>query len=122
MKQDEKSERRRFRRVSVELPVRMSTVDPEDDPGSGDPSFQVSAAVCLNLSRGGALLRAEEAVESGRRLLLELEMADGEYADLIGRVVWAKRTQASAVSGGEMRLGIEWIQGGVEAITHHARL
>ena len=122
MNAEDYSERRRYPRISVELPVRMSTVDPEDDPGTGDPSFQASDAVCLNLSRGGALLRTEEPVASGKRLLLELEMGDGGQADLIGRVVWARRTQDSADAEGDMCLGIEWVQGGVEALTQHAQL
>jgi len=116
------SERRRYRRVSVALPVRMSTVEPEHDLESGDPCFQASEAVCLNVSHGGALIRTEEGVESGKRLLLELDLADGRQADLMGRVVWAKQLQCSTDTDGGMHLGIEWIQGGQETLSQRLAL
>ena len=119
MKTVDPSERRRYRRVPVTLPVRVSTVDPEYDPGTGDPCFQVSEAVCLNVSRGGALIQTEDNVNSGKRLLLELELADGRQAELMGRVVWAKHSQHSTDTAGEMHLGIEWIQGGQETASQH---
>jgi hypothetical protein len=116
------SERRRYRRVSVALPVRMSTVEPEYDLESGVPCFQASEAVCLNVSRGGALVRAEEGVMSGKRLLLELDLADGRQAELMGRVVWATRSQHATDTDGEMHLGIEWIPGGQETLSQHLAL
>jgi hypothetical protein len=116
------SERRRYRRVSVALPARMSTVEPEYELESGDPYFRASEAVCLNVSRGGALVRAEEGVESGKRLLLELDLADGRQAELMGRVVWAKRSQHATDTDGETHLGIEWIQGGQDTLSQHLAL
>ena len=115
-------ERRRYHRVSVALPVRMSTVEPEYDTESGDPCFQASEGVCLNVSRGGALVRAEEGVKSGNRLLLELDLADGRQADLMGRVVWAKQLQCSTDTDGGTHLGIEWIQGGQETLSKQLAL
>ena len=110
-------ERRRYHRVSVALPVRMSTVEPEYDTESGDPCFQASEGVCLNVSRGGALVRAEEGVKSGNRLLLELDLGDGQQAELLGRVVWASHPQYSTDTDGEIHLGIEWSQGGQTTLT-----
>ncbi len=116
------SERRRYRRVSVALPVKMSTVEPEHDPEIGDSCLQASEAVCLNVSRGGALIRADEAVRSGKKLRLELDLANGRIAELMGRVVWAKRTQEASDTEGNMRLGIEWMQGGQETLIQHFAL
>ena len=51
------AERRRHPRVPVELPVRLSTIDPEIDPRTGRPYFRASREMCANLSRGGLFIR-----------------------------------------------------------------
>lgn len=57
----ERRERRRHDRVAWTTRVRVSTIDPEIDGGTGRPFFRACEEECTNLSRGGALVRTHEA-------------------------------------------------------------
>ena len=67
----------RYSRLSVRVPVRISSIDPEFDPTTGKPFFYTSEEVCLNLSRGGAFVATGDGIAPGRRLLVELDLPDG---------------------------------------------
>jgi len=44
-------------RVPLNAPVRISTIDPETDPGTGRRFFRSSDEVCANVSRTGLFIR-----------------------------------------------------------------
>jgi Tfp pilus assembly protein PilZ len=80
----------RYRRVAVRVDVRISTIDPETDPTTGIPYFRTSEETCANVSRGGAYVETSEIVSPGRRLLVELQLPDGDRIQAVGRVAWSK--------------------------------
>lgn len=88
-----------YSRVSVRVPVRVSSIDPEIDPITGAPYFLNFDEVCLNLSRGGAFVSTAEGIAPGRRMLVEIEMPDGTSIQSVGQVVWSR----VAVPGQEPR-------------------
>lgn len=82
---------RRFPRVPVKVPVRVSTIDPETDPHTGRSYFRASHEVCSNLSEGGAFIHTLDPPEPGRRLLVEIHVPHRGPIETIGRVAWARR-------------------------------
>jgi len=83
--------RRRDPRVDVCAPVRISTIDPETDPGTGRRFFRSTSEFCANVSRHGLFIRTAEPLEPGRRLLVELKLPGGAAVDAVGRVAWVKK-------------------------------
>ena len=99
----------RYRRVEVNVGVRISTIDPETDPETGAPYFRTSEETCANVSRGGAYVETSERVSPGRRLLVELELPSGEPVQTVGRVAWT-RAQIRGADGAERTgVGIEFL-------------
>jgi hypothetical protein len=103
--------RRRHQRISAELGVRISTIEPERDPWTGRPFFRATREVCINVSRGGAFVKVAEPLDPGRRLLIEVHLPDGKPVEAIGRVAWTKRIMTPHTRGGECGIGIEFIGG-----------
>lgn len=95
---------RREPRVPLHAPVRISTIDPEVDPGTGRPFFRSSREFCSNVSRTGLFIHTAEPLEPGRRLLVELTLPGGDDVDAVGRVAWVKRSLAP---GTERGVGVE---------------
>ena len=81
---------RRFRRIPVQMSVRLSTIDPEPDPRTGRPFFRASREVCANLSEGGALLRTRDPLSPGRRVLVEISLPGNQPIEAVGRVAWSR--------------------------------
>lgn len=108
----ESSARRRHPRVAVELPVRLSSIDPERDR-SGTPFFRATRELCANVSAGGACIRTSDPLPPGSRVLLELELPDGGAFETLGRVAWSRTVVASggAVEAG---CGVEFLGGSEE--------
>jgi uncharacterized protein (TIGR02266 family) len=115
MSNDRTRDRRRHRRVRVETPIRLSTIDPEVDPWTGRPFFRACEESCTNVSRGGALVRTREPLAPGRRLLLEMQLPGGIAFEAIGRVAWARPEGGEPGHG----LGVEFLGGTPD---HLARL
>ncbi len=90
MTQESSLERRRHPRTLLQVPIRLSTIDPELDPWTGRPFFRTCEETIADLSRGGARVRSREPLAPGRRLLLELELPDGRSFEAIARVAWAR--------------------------------
>jgi len=105
------SNRRRYERISAEIPVRISTIEPERDPWTGRPFFRASREVCANVSHGGAFVKTSEPLTPGRRLLIEVQLPDSVQLEAIGRVAWTKRIIGSEATDGESGIGIEFIGG-----------
>ena len=108
---DDHADRRRHPRVSSELPIRISTIEPERDPWTGKPFFRASQEVCANLSRGGAFVRTAEPLSPGRRVLVELHLPGHEPLEAIGRVAWTKRVMTPRESEQRAGIGIEFLGG-----------
>jgi len=102
-------EQRRDPRVALQVPVRISTIDPERDPGTGRPFFRATDETCANVSRTGLFVRTHEPLEPGRRLLVELHIPDGPDVDAVGRVAWVKR---SLIPASERGVGVELLGAG----------
>ncbi|HEY8494766.1 MAG TPA: PilZ domain-containing protein [Myxococcota bacterium] len=98
-------QRRRYPRVAVDVPVRVSTIDPELDPYTGRPFFRAFEDRAVDLSRGGLRLRTGESLLPGRRVLLELDLPDAPF-EAIARVAWTARTPQA---GDALDVGIEFI-------------
>jgi Tfp pilus assembly protein PilZ len=97
-----KQRRQRHPRVSLHVPARISSIDPELEPGDGRRYFRICSESCLDLSRGGALIRTGDALRIGARVLLELDLPGAVPFQAVGRVTWAKiqGPQAGAVKNG----------------------
>ena len=101
--------RRRYRRIALALPVRVSTIDAETDPYTGRPFFRLSREWCGNVSRGGVFIRTPEPLAPGRRVLLEVSLPDGTPLEATGRVAWARRVLAPPGDHEEAGVGIEFL-------------
>ena len=106
--------RRRHRRISTEIAVRISTIEPERDPWTGRPFFRASQETCANVSRGGAFVKTTEPLDPGRRLLVEVHLPSGEPVEAIGRVAWTKRIMTPHTREVESGIGIEFIGGSAD--------
>jgi Tfp pilus assembly protein PilZ len=112
------AQRRRHRRVDVDAPIRVSTIDPEIDPHTGRPFFRAFEDRCLNLSRGGLLLRTHEPLLPGRRVLLEVEIPGGPRFEAVARVAWAGRAGRESDA---LDLGVEFLGGIPDHLTRLER-
>jgi len=111
---DNYQDRRRHRRVSASMPVRISTIEPERDPWTGRPFFRASQETCANVSRGGAYVQTGEPLAPGRRILLEITLPDGQPVEAIGRIAWYKRVLTPRERDVQAGIGIEFLGGAAE--------
>jgi len=112
------SHRRRFERVSADIPVRISTIEPDLDPLTGRRYFRASQERCANLSRGGVFVHTHELLDPGRRVLVELSLPDGGQVEAIGRVAWTQYTMRNGSSKGlDCGVGIEFLGGVTEQLS-----
>jgi len=79
-------------RLSARVPARISTVHPESDPDTGESFYRIVEETTANLSRGGAFVASWEPLESGRRVLVEIDLPDdGPPLQIVARVAWTRR-------------------------------
>ena len=115
---DASTHRRRFERVRADIPVRISTIEPDLDPLTGRTYFRASQERCANLSRGGVFVETHELLDPGRRVLVELSLPDGGKVEAIGRVAWTKRAMRNASSTElDCGVGIEFLGGAAEQLS-----
>jgi hypothetical protein len=119
MAQQTSHERRRYPRVHLQVPIRMSTIDPELDPWTGRPFFRTCEETIADLSRGGARVQSREPLAPGRRLLLELDLPDGRSFEAIARVAWARLEPGAGndAADGAYGLGLEFLGGTPDHVT-----
>jgi hypothetical protein len=98
----EASSTRRHQRVSLRVPVDVSTIDPERDPRTGRPYFRDCQELCGNLSTGGMFIATAEPPSPGRRLLVRIHTPDGAAIETVARVAWRAR-------GAERGVGVEFV-------------
>ncbi|MEB2346852.1 MAG: PilZ domain-containing protein [Deltaproteobacteria bacterium] len=108
-------QRRRYQRVELDAPIRVSTIDPELDPYTGRSFFRSFEDRCVNLSRGGLLLRSHETLAPGRRILLEVELPGGPRFEAVARIAW------TSPAGEELDHGIEFLGGIPDHLTRLER-
>lgn len=101
----------RHRRREVRLPVRFSSIESELDPETGRPFFLSAEEVCGDLSRGGAFVITGEPPRPGTRLLVELELAEGEAVQAVARVAWSRVRLPSEGPRVQTGFGIEFLGG-----------
>jgi hypothetical protein len=114
MTSDRHRERRRHPRIHAEVPIRLSTIDPELDPWTGRPFFRSCEEIVADVSRGGARILSEAPLDPGRRLLLEMELPDGRAFEAIARVAWRRLEPSASAPYG---LGLEFLGGTPEHIS-----
>lgn len=117
MSSDAAIHRRRFERVRADIPVRISTIEPDLDPLTGRRYFRASQERCANLSRGGMFVHTHELLDPGRRVLVELSLPDGGRVEAIGRVAWTQYAMRNGpAKGQECGVGIEFVGGATEQL------
>ncbi len=89
--------RRNQRRGAVRVPMDLIVRAREADERTDEPDALTFAAVTENLSAGGALLRATEAIAIGTDLLIHLQPGpEGPVMELASRVVRCDRDGATS--------------------------
>ena len=112
------SQRRRYARVRADIPVRISTIEPDLDPLTGRRYFRASQERCANLSRGGLFVETHELLDPGRRVLIELSLPDGASVEAIGRVAWTQYAMRNESSKDlDCGVGIEFVGGASEQLS-----
>jgi uncharacterized protein (TIGR02266 family) len=99
---------RRHRRVSLRVPVDITTIDPETDLRTGRPYFRDCRELCGNLSSGGMFIATSDPPRPGRRLLVRIHTRDGAAPiEAVARVAWHK---PDALAGArEPGVGVEFV-------------
>ncbi|MCP4036013.1 MAG: PilZ domain-containing protein [bacterium] len=108
------------RRVSVRVPIRISTIDPDKDPKTGKLYFFTSEELSANISRGGAFVATPEDIDPGRRVLVEIDIPNGSNIQTLGRVVWKRvgtgAGQAETSPRARSGIGIQFMGGRPELL------
>jgi Tfp pilus assembly protein PilZ len=98
---------RRHPRISLRVPVDVTTIDPETDPQTGRPCFRECRELCGNLSQGGMFIATNDPPRPGRRLFVRIHTPDGgPPIEALARVAWQKPGAADAREAG---VGIEFV-------------
>ncbi len=108
---------RRHQRIAVDVPVRISTIDPEEDASTGRRFFRLSEESCINVSRGGAFIRTVDDLPPGQRLLVELQLPNGRRIETIGRVAWSRAVLVPEGRSKQSGIGVEFLGGKPEQFT-----
>ena len=100
---------RRHRRVSVHVPVRVSTIDPETDPRTGRPYFRDTREYVANLSRGGAFIETDDPPSPGHRVLVQIHVPEAEPIETVGRVAWSRKVLTRETGDEGAGAGVEFL-------------
>jgi uncharacterized protein (TIGR02266 family) len=113
---DSESQQRRYARVRTNIPVRISTIEPDQDPLTGRTYFRASQERASDVSRGGVFVQTHELLGPGRRVLVEISLPGGRQVEAIGRVAWTRYTMPAQSSGPGCGVGIEFLGGASEQL------
>jgi Tfp pilus assembly protein PilZ len=116
------SRQQRHNRANLRLPVRISTIDSEVDPETGRAFYWTADEFCRDVSRGGAFVTTQEPVRPGRRLLLEMDLPDGQTIQTLGRVAWSRVRLGNETEDAHAGIGIEFLAGSSEGLEALERL
>jgi Tfp pilus assembly protein PilZ len=116
MKDDGRRRERRHERLKGEFPVRVSTIEADQDPWTGKSYFRASQETCADVSRGGAFVRTTELLNPGRRILLELHLPNGSQIEAIGRVAWTRRILTQGSPQPDTGVGVEFLGGATDQL------
>ena len=89
----------KFPRVATAVPARISTVDADVDPSTGRTFFRSAEETTANLSRGGAYLTSWEPLAAGRRIVITIDVPEEGELQLVGQVVWTRRSLRQSEAG-----------------------
>ena len=98
-------------RTNVSLPARITTVSPLLDPATGKSFYRASEELCENISPSGAFVMTREPLPQGERILLEIDLPDGEEVATLGRVCWARARPPTADDPRLPGFGIVFLEG-----------
>ena len=116
MNDDSQDQGRRDQRVKGTFPVRISTIEPEEDPWTGKAYFRASQETCGDVSRGGAFVHTTELLDPGSRVLLELHLPNGSQIETIGRVAWTRRVLTQGAPQPDSGVGVEFLGGAADQL------
>ncbi len=116
MADDDSSATRRHPRLEIKVPVRISTIEPERDPWTGRPFFRATHETSANLSRGGAFVHTSEPLRPGRRVLLEIELPDGQPVETLARVAWTRKALLPGGANADAGIGVEFLGGAADQL------
>ena len=112
----------RYLRVPVSVSARISTIDPEIEPGSGERYYRASSETCMNVSDGGAFVATDDTLPPGRRVHLEILLpGDPKPIEAVGRVAWSRARLTSNGISTDSGMGIEFLGGPPEDLARIAR-
>jgi hypothetical protein len=93
-------------RLQAEIPIRISTVDPETDPATGLTFFRNVEETAADLSNGGAFVRSWEPLAAHRRVLVEIDLpGERRPIELSARVAWTQLRVRTLERSTEKRTG-----------------
>jgi Tfp pilus assembly protein PilZ len=99
---------RRHPRVSLRVPVDVTTIDPETDRRTGRPYFRECRELCGNLSSGGMFISTSDPPRPGRRLLVRIHTREGAPPiEALARVAWHQ--PGFAADTREPGVGVEFV-------------
>jgi hypothetical protein len=76
-------------RVAAQLKARVSTLDPTEETRGGPHYYMLLSAVTMDVADGGLGLQADDCMARGQRVVVELELSNGESVECKGRVAWS---------------------------------
>ena len=115
---DSGSQRRRFERVRADIPVRISTIEPDLDPLTGRTYFRASQERCAQ-SLARRRIRPDRTSCSTRdgACSSSCRCPTAAQVEAIGRVAWTQYAMRSATSDGlDCGVGIEFLGGATEQL------
>lgn len=83
------------RRTRANVPIRVTTLDPERDWATGELFTRCVEETTADLSHGGAFVRSFEPLAAGRRVLVEIELDENDSISLHATVAWTQRQMKS---------------------------
>jgi c-di-GMP-binding flagellar brake protein YcgR len=99
------SEKRKFARLSIKVPIRWKIVTPDSE--TVDPKLDITR----DISRGGICFKARNDIKAGTVLHLEIKLPNQKIINAQGRVVWSKDLSIERLQKEvEFDIGVEFLE------------